>query len=122
MTLNPRITLTEMSELKNWQKLVKCWIYQVYITLYILYIIYTLIIVKEIEKKWRNLRTQYAREKGKMKKRKTGDGLDDVYVTKWKHYKQLEFLEDFVTPRASQSNLQVFLSNNVILPLYTSSC
>ena len=77
----------------------------------------TLIIVKEIEKKWRNLRTQYAREKGKMKKRKTEDRLEDVNVTKWKHYKQLElqleFLEDFVTPKASQSNLQVILSNNV---------
>ena len=56
-----------------------------------------------------------------MKKRKTGDGLEDLYVTKWKHYKQLEFLENFVTPKASQSNLQVILSNNVILPWYTSS-
>ena len=65
MTLNSKITLTEMSELKHRQKLLKLWIYQVYIILYIILNPANLIIVKEIEKEWRNLRTQYAREKGK---------------------------------------------------------
>ena len=42
-----------------------------------------------------------------MKKRKTETGVDDVYVTRWLHYKQLEFLEDYVTLKTTQSNLEV---------------
>ena len=76
--------------------------------------------MKEVEKKWRNLRTQYTRERGKMKKRKTGTGVDNVYVTRWLHYKQLEFLEDYVTLKTTQSNFEVskiFIKlDHVLLP------
>ena len=62
---------------------------------------------KEIEKKLRNIRTQYTREKQKTKKTKSGDGADDIYESKWPHFKHLKFLDEFVTAKNSRSNLQV---------------
>ena len=50
--------------------------------------------------------TVYKRKK-KDEKRKTGTGVDDVCVTRWLHYKRLEFLQDYVTPKTMQSNLEV---------------
>ena len=49
---------------------------------------------KEIEKKLRNIRTQYTREKQKTKKTKSGDGADNIYESKWPHFKRLQFLDD----------------------------
>ena len=78
--------------------------------------------MKEVDKKIWNIRTQYTREKGKMRKSKSGDGADDIYISKWQHYKQLSFLDAFVTAKSSRSNLQVNLKlNHVVLPWYTSS-
>lgn len=75
------------------------------------YILYThyifLVVVDKVEKKWKSLRTQYTRERGKVKKRKTGLGVEDVYETKWQYYSHLSFLDDYVTPKESQSNLKV---------------
>ena len=68
---------------------------------------YTIILVKEVEKKWKSLRTQYTREKAKVKKRKSGDGADDVYKSKWLHLSQMRFIDAFVTPKTSHSNLKV---------------
>ena len=56
-------------------------------------------LVKEVEKKLRAIRVQYVCEKQKSRKRKTGDGLEDVYISKWIHFKQLEFLNDHITPK-----------------------
>ena len=56
---------------------------------------------------WKSLRTQFTREKSKGKKRKSGDGADDVYRSKWQHLSQINFIEAFVTPKSSRSNLKV---------------
>ena len=48
------------------------------------------------------LENTVSRERGKMKKRKTGTGVDGVYV------------EDYVTPKTTQSNLEV---NKIIINL-----
>ena len=61
----------------------------------------------EVEKKIKNMRTQYTREREKKRKSKTGQGADDVYEPKWIYFKSLQFLDDFVTARQGQSNLQV---------------
>ena len=66
--------------------------------------------VDEVEKKIKNMRSQYNRERGKKRKSKTGQGLEDVYEPKWIYFKSLQFLDDFVTARQSQSNLQVIKS------------
>ena len=47
-----------------------------------------------------------------LKKRKTGEGLEDVYVSKWVHYKHLEFLDTYITPKNTRSNLQVNIMYN----------
>ena len=60
---------------------------------------------KEVEKKLKSIRSQYNREKQKTKKRKTGQGLDEVYVSKWAHFGRLKFLDEYLSPRSSQSNL-----------------
>ena len=69
---------------------------------------FCLFAVDDITKKWKNLRTIYTRECGKVKpKEKSGAGVDDLYVPKWVFFPKLEFLKDHVTPRTSVSNLQV---------------
>ena len=57
--------------------------------------------------KKKNLRTQYSRERQKTKKRKTGEGADEVYMSKWPYFECLRFLADFVASKISKSNLQV---------------
>ena len=61
----------------------------------------------EINKKLRSVRTQFSREFAKVKKRKTGTGIDEVYISKWTHFEKLMFLKDFVIPKSSTSNLEV---------------
>lgn len=90
--------------------------------------------VKEIEKKWRSLRAQFNREKQNKRKRKSGDGADDLYQIKWAHFEHLKFIDDYVTPKNSQSNLQVnnykneyYLTyrmhgNNIVYSLIRSYC
>ena len=69
--------------------------------------LFRFVAVKDVEKKIRNLRTQYTREKTKMGQVKSGEGADEVYVAKWVHYKHLNFLADFVTAKSSRSNIEV---------------
>ena len=77
------------------------------------------IIEDEVMKKLKNLRTQYTREKQKMKKRKTGQGADEVYQCKWSYYAKLQFLDDFAMPQKGVSNMEVSLSlNKTVLPRY----
>ena len=59
------------------------------------------------------MRTQYIREKGKIRRRKSGQGVEDVYEPKWIYFKSIEFLDDFVVAKPSQSNLKVH--NYIIL-------
>ena len=65
------------------------------------------IAVEEVKKKLTNIRTQYTREKTKTRKRKTGQGAAEIYTSKWQHFQRLYFLDDYVTPKSSHSNLEV---------------
>ena len=57
--------------------------------------------------------TVYKRKKKDEKK--TGTGVDDVYVTRWLHYKQIEFLEDYVTPKTTQNTQNdIIHTDNII--------
>ena len=79
--------------------------------------------MKEIEKKLRSIRAQYGRERQKTKKRKSGDGADDVYHSKWVHFERLKFLDEHLNPKNSQSNLQVHCMStldHLFLPCYSS--
>ena len=51
---------------------------------------------EKVQKKIKNTRTRYTRET-KSEKRKSGEGLDDVYLSKQPHYGKLKFLDDFIT-------------------------
>ena len=59
--------------------------------------------------KLKSLRTVFTRERKKTKKRKTGQGVDEVYVSKFPHFERLQFLDDFVGAKNSISNIQVSL-------------
>ena len=61
----------------------------------------------QIKTKLKNLRTQCTREKQKTKKRPTGTGTDDLYVSKWPFYTRLRFLDDSVEAKPGTSNLDV---------------
>lgn len=61
----------------------------------------------EVNKKLRSVRTQFGREFAKVKKKKTGTGADEVYISKWVHFEKLMFLKDFVILKNSTSNLEV---------------
>ena len=56
---------------------------------------------EDVTKKIKSVRTQYSRELQKFKKRPTGTGTDDVYKSKWPHFEELQFLQDFITSRAT---------------------
>lgn len=66
--------------------------------------------VDEVQKKVKSLRTQYGRERQKTGKRKNGDGLSDVYTSKWPHFEKLRFLDDYVTAKQSVSNFKVSIT------------
>ena len=58
--------------------------------------------------KVKNIRTVYTRERKKTRKKKTGQGLNEVYISKYPHFDQLQFfLDDFVTAKSSISNIKV---------------
>lgn len=46
----------------------------------------------EIQRKLHNLRTQFNQEIKKVKKRKSGDGVDDLYKSSWEYFDALKFL------------------------------
>ena len=71
----------------------------------------------EVQRKIKSIRTQYGRERQKVVKRKSGDGLNDVYISKWPHFDKLQFLADFVTAKRSVSNFKVLLYIQMILVL-----
>ena len=41
-----------------------------------------------------------------MRKRKSGDGLDDVYICKWQHFDKLKFLDDFISAKQEYIKFQ----------------
>ncbi len=64
---------------------------------------------ERITKKIKSLRSQFTREKQreKQKERRSRDGTNAAYVSKWMHYERLLFLEGFVVPRQSSTSLKV---------------
>ena len=55
--------------------------------------------VPDVQRKVKNLRSQYTRER-RMSRSKTGQGTaDDVYVSKWQYLDAMSFIEEFVTAR-----------------------
>ena len=60
---------------------------------------------KEVEE----LENSIYKREGQSKERKSGDGADDVYTSKWIHLSQLHFLDAFETAKTSRSNLEVYM-------------
>ena len=60
----------------------------------------------EVKAKVKSLRATYSRENKKKKKKKTGTGTDKVDLSTWKFFESLQFLNDFIIPKTSLSNLQ----------------
>ena len=58
-------------------------------------------------KKIKNISTQYTRERRKVVKRKTGEGADEVYFSKWPHYNSLRFVDNIPKPSLSNSDVSV---------------
>lgn len=56
-----------------------------------------------VRKKWKYLRDQFAVEVGKMTST-TEHSLNELPEPKWRHFKSLLFLRDFVKPRTSSGN------------------
>ncbi|XP_028411663.1 uncharacterized protein LOC114534417 [Dendronephthya gigantea] len=48
---------------------------------------------EEYKYKWKIIRGQFMREKEAERKRKSGQGADEVYVSKWKWFQSLKFLD-----------------------------
>ena len=62
---------------------------------------------KDILAKMDNLRSYYSKVRGMVvASKKSGAGADEVYNPKWTWYQQLSFLNDHLTPRKTQSNIE----------------
>ena len=48
-----------------------------------------------------------AEKKKKKVFKKTGQGLDDAPVKNWQFFESLQFLDDFIILKSSQSNLKI---------------
>ena len=55
--------------------------------------------VEECQKRWKCIRDRYVRKLKKVKKKKTEDGLKDVYTSTWTLYPLLTFLNASVRHR-----------------------
>uniref|UniRef100_A0A672K732 BESS domain-containing protein n=1 Tax=Sinocyclocheilus grahami TaxID=75366 RepID=A0A672K732_SINGR len=56
-----------------------------------------------IRRKWKGLRDTYVREKKKETEKKSGSGASQG--KKWKYFAVLSFLDPFITPRETNSNM-----------------
>ena len=63
--------------------------------------------MSDVKAKIKNIRTVYTREKKKTRTKKTGQGLDDVYVSKYPHFDSLHFLDDYMVAKHTVSNYKV---------------
>eukprot|EP00794_Sanderia_malayensis_P011516 gene11516-biopygen9186 len=62
--------------------------------------------VKQIQDKITNLRNYYAAERRKIEaSQKSGAGTANVYISSWKFYAQLQFLQDALIPRDTASSI-----------------
>lgn len=58
--------------------------------------------VNTVKKKIKSLRSYFAKEHKKVKKRKTGSGAEDIYISHWFAYKSLLFIADTLTPNQTK--------------------
>ncbi|KAK9745091.1 Alcohol dehydrogenase transcription factor Myb/SANT-like [Popillia japonica] len=66
----------------------------------------------EIQRKLHNLRNQVSRELKKIRKKKSGDGTDDNYISNWPYFKALQFLVPVLTLNKTQSLMVTVTSLN----------
>ncbi|CAH1110534.1 unnamed protein product [Psylliodes chrysocephalus] len=59
----------------------------------------------EVQRKLHNLRTQANQEWNKIKKRKSGQGTDEIYSSSWEYFESLKFLVDQNMTSGSEDNL-----------------
>lgn len=59
----------------------------------------------EVTSKLHSLKTQFNRESNRVKKQKSGSGVEDVYVSKWEYLSSLQFLNVRSVPGETISNL-----------------
>lgn len=67
-----------------------------------------------VEKKIKNLRTVFQKEWKKSKESRSGAGVDTVYKSSWKFFKEFEFLIDQCQPRAGSSNITEEIDVSII--------
>lgn len=63
----------------------------------------------ELNTKWQSLRCQYKDQLNRAIKKKSGQGTDENYTVRWKHYEQMKFLDsgDGSETTETTSNLMV---------------
>eukprot|EP00794_Sanderia_malayensis_P002890 gene2890-biopygen2377 len=62
---------------------------------------------KQLQEKMKSLRSYFGAERRKTESsRRSGTGTDNVYISAWKFYSYLEFLQDGLTPRETVSNIE----------------
>lgn len=66
----------------------------------------------EVQRKLHNLRTQANQEWNKIKKRKSGQGTDEIYSSSWEYFESLKFLVDQNMTSGSEDNLVVSKNGN----------
>lgn len=66
----------------------------------------------EISRKIHNLRNQFNNELKKVSKKKSGQGTDDLYTSKWPYYKYLLFLQSGLICRSSIGNIATVSTQN----------
>jgi hypothetical protein len=59
----------------------------------------------EITRKLHNLRSQFMQEVKKIKKKKSGEGLDEVYISNWPYYSALKFIQQSVNTTETTGSL-----------------
>ena len=75
-----------------------------------------------IKKKFKNLRTTFGRERERVEESKrSGGGGDEVFVPKWKHYKDLLFLNSGTISVVLSTDKPCLTKSIVTLPEYYSS-
>lgn len=62
----------------------------------------------EVKSKILKLRTQFSNERNKMKKLKSGAGVEEKYVTKWAYFSSLKFLIQHI--KENEENIDSMVS------------
>jgi len=71
--------------------------------------------VKEITRKIHNLRNQFNSEFKKTTKKKSGQGSDELYTSKWLYFKSLLFLQKGLICRSTTGNIATVSNKKQIL-------